>query len=148
MNSLASRSGMTVLQSLFDIWAATRDCPAFVVFAGARISHEEGLSTIRSIVHAQVSCAVAFPAENCEMIRNEFLDATVSYVQLKDEPHYRELPAVPTIGTRRSHVCFRQAKNTHESGRLFYLSIVPSAFEATTKLLASFSRPSAGTWLR
>ena len=85
----------------------------------------------------------------CREAKKKFIEH-VQYHQLKSEKDYKHLAELMEENTRNFYQ-ITDPKRKYETGRIVYLSIPPSAYAKTGKLVNKYFRPKVGKqkpWLR
>ncbi|CAH1785354.1 unnamed protein product [Owenia fusiformis] len=114
----------------------------FTFYGAARAEADIGSPKLQEILQSSIKC------NSCDDLKAEFIFHT-TYHQLKIEEHYKTL--CENMNSKHA-----QAGTTNDStedetvefGRLFYLSIPPSAYSKTAELIDKYCRPQAPTWFR
>ena len=143
-------------QSVFDLFATERvDAGTrFYIYGAARQAAEPGRKNMQAILDT-LTCSEEH-YENCDAMLNDFKSA-VRYVQLKNEDQYaklcNELQARLMFSCKyhdhKEDVCYKNKVEAIENGRLFYLSVPPSAYGTVSTFISRHCRPKQPkSWLR
>eukprot|EP00049_Salpingoeca_infusionum_P026485 m.25922 g.25922 ORF g.25922 m.25922 type:complete len:426 (-) comp8777_c0_seq4:699-1976(-) len=123
-------------QSWFDLTHSQSDTTAFQVWAGTRLSNDDAYTQLPNLIRSSIqTCPPEFDSSKCEAAINAFVEAC-AFVRLKTEHDYEELSSAIEHTSHR------------EDGRLFYLSVPPSAYPFLAKTISTVARPSPSAWLR
>ena len=128
-------------QSLFDVYQRDTDRGhTFMYFGAARMPAANGRKELQAILQRHVRCAGVNDSPNCPTLLEKFRAAPV-YLQLKTDEDFSTLA--------KEIALVNKVKQQVEDGRLFYLSIPPSAYAGVAESIDRYCRPKMpGQWLR
>ena len=115
----------------------------FTIYGVGRTSQSEGRNIVGDVLLKVIQCY----DDQCRSVKTEFVQA-VQYHALKNEDDYKALSAKISENILTQYG-LKQNQTSYETGRLFYMSIPPSAVVKAVKRIKQHLLPRAGyPWVR